>query len=225
MSKSFFFSTLGSVAMHGAVLFGAAGLYSAAQFALPVAPTAMEVSLTASPSSSGESGRASSEYGRRTLSRSRPVVSEPPTDAVSQAKACPTASVGTRFLRHASSEANPDSPEKKGHVSKPIPGADVTSIHVGTLSNTHGACPAVNPPPLYPRAARRQGIEGKVLLSVVISSDGKAENVSVASSSGSSLLDEAAQNGIRRWIFIPALRLGTPVASEMAIPVVFKLKD
>lgn len=61
-----------------------------------------------------------------------------------------------------------------------------------------------NPPPVYPQAAKRQNIEGEVLLKVEVSEEGRAGDVSIAKSSGSSILDYAAISAVKRWKFIPA---------------------
>lgn len=80
-----------------------------------------------------------------------------------------------------------------------------------------------NPPPDYPIAARRRGIEGLVLLSVEVSPSGRAASIRIAESSGSRLLDEAAQRAVEQWRFSPARHAGLPVASFVEIPVRFRL--
>ncbi|MBI4183311.1 MAG: energy transducer TonB [Proteobacteria bacterium] len=80
-----------------------------------------------------------------------------------------------------------------------------------------------NAPPLYPVAARRRGIEGRVLLRVEVSPQGRAAEVAVIESSGHALLDEAAQRAVSRWSFEPARAGGVPVPGSIEIPVVFRL--
>lgn len=54
--------------------------------------------------------------------------------------------------------------------------------------------------------------------------DGKADEVRVIQSSGSPVLDKAAQETIRtRWKFVPAKRGNQPVDSWVIVPVDFKL--
>jgi protein TonB len=77
--------------------------------------------------------------------------------------------------------------------------------------------------PSYPAAARRLGEEGVVLVRVLVGVDGHAERVEVASSSGSSRLDEAAVVSVRRWLFRPATSGSGPVASWTTLRVVFRL--
>lgn len=82
-----------------------------------------------------------------------------------------------------------------------------------------------NPPPVYPASARRQHIEGKVLLKVEVTPNGDAETVTVAHSSGSNVLDEAARLAVEKWRFIPARRGTEAIAASVAIPIIFKMKD
>ena len=84
---------------------------------------------------------------------------------------------------------------------------------------------AANPMPSYPPTARRRGIEGEVIVSVRVSSEGRALSTRITRSSGSQLLDNAAREAIERWRFKPALRLGNPVESIASVPVVFSLVD
>lgn len=82
-----------------------------------------------------------------------------------------------------------------------------------------------NPRPPYPLAARRQGIEGKVVLRVQVQANGHCQNVQLAQSSGSTLLDEAALSTVRHWRFLPARQGGEPVTSWVEVPVKFQLRD
>jgi len=80
------------------------------------------------------------------------------------------------------------------------------------------------PPPRYPTVARERGLEGVVLLSVLVRPDGRVEEARVASSSGTSVLDDAALAAVRTWVFAPATRGGRPVESVVEVPVKFALK-
>jgi protein TonB len=61
--------------------------------------------------------------------------------------------------------------------------------------------PVFSPQPEYPRVARRLGLEGEVLLHVLMASNGIPEDVVVVSSSGHRVLDKAAVSAIRSWRF------------------------
>ena len=77
--------------------------------------------------------------------------------------------------------------------------------------------------PPYPEAARRQGVEGTVILLVKVLIDGRAGEVKVKQPSGSALLDDAAVTTAREWKFAPATRGPAPVEAWVEIPVKFEL--
>ncbi len=101
--------------------------------------------------------------------------------------------------------------------------SDVTQNAV-TTEPVFNAAYLNNPPPVYPQAAKRQNIEGEVLLKVEVSEEGKAGDVSIAKSSGSSLLDEAALNAVKKWRFIPAKHANKTVAASVVVPIVFRIR-
>jgi TonB family protein len=80
-----------------------------------------------------------------------------------------------------------------------------------------------NPAPIYPDAARRSGLQGKVMLEVQVSKEGNAKMVSIANSSGYAILDHAAREAVKKWHFVPA-RIGTnSVEAAVLVPIEFKL--
>lgn len=81
-----------------------------------------------------------------------------------------------------------------------------------------------NPKPPYPLAARRRGIEGRVLLTALVRADGGCAEVQLKQSSGSSLLDNAALGTVRLWRFVPAQRGNTAIDSWVDVPVSFRLE-
>ncbi len=82
-----------------------------------------------------------------------------------------------------------------------------------------------NPRPAYPPMARRLGIEGLVVLRVQVSAKGTPDQVAVAQTSGTPVLDEAALRAVQGWSFVPA-RLGEkPIAHVVDVPVRFQLKN
>ncbi len=80
-----------------------------------------------------------------------------------------------------------------------------------------------NPAPAYPPLLRRAGEQGRVLLRVFVSADGKAAEVRVLKSSGFALFDEAAADAVRKWRFVPARRGEEAVAEWVQVPIDFKL--
>lgn len=82
-----------------------------------------------------------------------------------------------------------------------------------------------NPQPPYPPMARRQNQEGRVVLRVVVEPDGRASAVSVKTSSGFSLLDDAAMAAVSKWKFVPARRGNDAVSAAVLVPIRFSLRD
>lgn len=82
----------------------------------------------------------------------------------------------------------------------------------------------VNPPPRYPRLARRRGLEGTVLLEVLVDRNGRVREVRVQASSGHPILDRAAFKGVRNWRFSPGTIDGQPSDMWIRVPVRFQLR-
>src|SRR5262245_43164726 len=78
--------------------------------------------------------------------------------------------------------------------------------------------------PRYPESARRQGVEGTVLLKMRITEHGRVADIQVERSAGHPDLDQSAMEAVQRWRFEPARRSGEPVAVWVLIPVEFKLQ-
>ena len=86
---------------------------------------------------------------------------------------------------------------------------------------------AVTPPSIatrvdavYPPSALAAGKQADVVLTVTVDIDGRVSAVDVFQSGGSDL-DEAAIVAVRQWTFIPAMRDGKPVASQIRVPFHF----
>jgi len=77
--------------------------------------------------------------------------------------------------------------------------------------------------PRYPAASRRGHEQGTVLLSVLVSTDGRVAEVSVARSSGFARLDKAALEAVREWRWSPVLRDGSPVMVRGMVSVGFDI--
>jgi len=76
----------------------------------------------------------------------------------------------------------------------------------------------------YPEIARKAGIEGRVIIQVLVSEKGKVIKTRVIKSLGHSGCDEAAVKAIRGVKWKPALQRDKPVKVWVAIPVIFRLK-
>lgn len=82
------------------------------------------------------------------------------------------------------------------------------------------------PPPRYPPAAFRAGIQGTVRVIVDVDAEGGVTNVVVETSSRNRDLDRAAIEAARKWTFYPAMSAsGKPVPSRMRNSVDFAVSD
>ncbi|MEN8140126.1 MAG: energy transducer TonB [Thermodesulfobacteriota bacterium] len=82
----------------------------------------------------------------------------------------------------------------------------------------------LNPPPTYPRLARRRGLEGVVLLNVHVNTRGRVETLTVERTSGHPILDRAARKAVMAWQFQPGQVAGLPRAMWVTVPVRFQLR-
>lgn len=80
-----------------------------------------------------------------------------------------------------------------------------------------------NPPPEYPKLAKRAGEEGRVLLKVLVSAEGRPETVELSKGSGFERLDTAAINAVKQWRFEPARKGGKTLSAYVIVPLAFTL--
>ena len=75
----------------------------------------------------------------------------------------------------------------------------------------------------YPDIARRNNIEGQVLVGAYVGKDGRVEKTHIYSSDNE-LLDKAAVAAVRETVFTPAIQNGHPVKLWVRIPIQFRLR-
>jgi TonB family protein len=75
--------------------------------------------------------------------------------------------------------------------------------------------------PVYPPAAKKAKIQGKVVLDAVIGTDGNVENLRVIS--GPPELQQSALDAVRQWTYKPYLLNGDPVEVETTINIIYNL--
>lgn len=85
-----------------------------------------------------------------------------------------------------------------------------------------GGMSALIPHIKYPDAARKEGVTGKVFISLRVDIDGAVDSIKVVKSARADL-DEAALAAIRAVKWVPAKKNGKPVATFVTIPIDFKL--
>lgn len=76
----------------------------------------------------------------------------------------------------------------------------------------------------YPEIARQAGMEGMVVVQVVITPEGLPKDPVMARSAGD-VLDNAAVEAVMKLTFEPGKQRGKAVSVRLAIPIRFRLKD
>ena len=77
---------------------------------------------------------------------------------------------------------------------------------------------------VYPKSARRAGIEGRVFVAAYIDKEGNVVRTEVLKGVGSGL-DAAAQRAVEKVKFTPGKQRGKPVRARVMIPVRFQLDN
>ena len=75
----------------------------------------------------------------------------------------------------------------------------------------------------YPTAAKEAKVQGMVVISFIVTAEGKVENVEVLRGIGSGCDEEAVRVISQSGTWTPAKKGGKTVASKMTLPVQFKL--
>jgi len=78
-----------------------------------------------------------------------------------------------------------------------------------------------NVAPTYPDIAKQARVQGVVILECTISPQGKVNDVKVLR--GIPLLDQAAIDAVKQWVYTPTLLNGVPVPVIMTVTVNFRL--
>ena len=82
----------------------------------------------------------------------------------------------------------------------------------------------VNPPPEYPRLARKRGYQGTVVLEVLVDRNGRVGDLRLFTSSGHSILDRKAMASVKGWLFEPGMKGDKKLDMWVRVPVRFELK-
>ncbi|MDH5392499.1 MAG: TonB family protein [Gammaproteobacteria bacterium] len=82
-----------------------------------------------------------------------------------------------------------------------------------------------NPAPVYPRSALRRQQQGKVILEVLIQTDGAVAEVRLKQSSGFKRLDRSAIKAVKRWRYIAAQQSGKAIEYWYQQAIVFSLRQ
>jgi len=106
----------------------------------------------------------------------------------------------------------------------PLPLAATVPLVAAVSEPRFDAAYLDNPAPVYPALSRRLGEDGRVTLRVFVESSGRPSQIEIKASSGSPRLDQAAQDAVARWNFVPARRGKEAVGAWVLVPIVFNLR-
>ncbi|MEL6345328.1 MAG: energy transducer TonB [Myxococcota bacterium] len=76
--------------------------------------------------------------------------------------------------------------------------------------------------PEIPSRVRQKGIEGSVVVSLLIGVNGQVQNAKIVESRPPGVFDESVLNAVKQWTFQPAMYQGEPVSLRVDYPFKFK---
>lgn len=201
-------------ALHAALLYG---LWNRPRLIPPRAAVPLSVSIATQLESPSRTRAAVAAKPKPRPEATRPMRPTPTAPA-----AMPRAARAAPMIESSptsSSTSSKDSPASAAPPSKSAP--ESAAISAPRLDAAY----LDNPPPAYPTLSRRLGEDGRVLLRVFVTPDGRAREVRIERSSGHARLDRAAREAVSRWRFVPAMRAEEPVAAWVLVPISFALKQ
>jgi protein TonB len=223
-----------SIAIHAALL--AVVLAPFARTAVAPVPRSVEVRLlaTALPARAA----APAQPGPPPRARPTPRLPPPKTPAPARfdppALPAPAAPATAPTVVLAAARPAPEAPQVAAARAAAVQASAIEPLAAPASAQDVRAAPAappsLSPPslldhalPEYPWMSRRLRESGRVLLDIVVGTDGRAQAVSVAQTSGHPRLDDAAAAAARGWRFEPAREGDRPVVASVRVPVVFDL--
>ena len=121
--------------------------------------------------------------------------------------------------------AKAPSPSSPQHTVQPAQGKTEAAAPRHTSFDAVDGPKFLQPPaPRYPRLAQRKGIEGQVLMELMIDAEGRLMSASIKKSGGNGF-DEAALEAVRKAIFRPATHNGRPATCIVLLPIHFTLRN
>jgi protein TonB len=170
----------------------------------------------------------------------------PPAPAAPQPKVAPTPVTNPNAAPvEAPKEIVPETPPPTVGVSEGVPGGVEGGVPGGSLGGVVGGLPTAPPPPppaapvrvggnikpptktkevrpIYPPIAQSARVQGVVIIEATIGADGRVKDAKVLRSIP--LLDQAATDAVKQWVFTPTLLNGVPVPVIMTVTVNFTLQ-
>ena len=115
-------------------------------------------------------------------------------------------------------------PTRPQTIPAPVAAAGSSPVAAPVTAARFDAAYLNTPPPTAPRGSRRMREEGRVLLRVFVTSEGRPGRIELSESSGSTRLDQAAETAVASWRFIPAKQGEHAIDAWVIVPIVFKLE-
>lgn len=144
----------------------------------------------------------------------KPLPPAPQPQAVPQTVPSPSAPTGV---------TGPQAPAPAAAVAAPVAAAPAPAPARVELPSS-SADYLANPKPAYPPMSKRLGEQGKVVLRVLIGTDGTAQKAEIQQSSGYDRLDQAALTTVLKWRYVPGKRAGVAEAMWFNVPINFVLE-
>lgn len=121
-------------------------------------------------------------------------------------------------------------PSTPGHVDRPPPPAPPDPVDaaepfeiVESMPKMIGGLGDLQTRIHYPDIAKKAGIQGRVILQLLVEKDGTPTEIAVFRGIGGGC-DEEAIRALGETRFTPGIHRGNPVRMKMSIPVVYRLK-
>lgn len=112
-------------------------------------------------------------------------------------------------------------PDQLGEVSESLLG-DLENVVM--TQDTVDQKPVVQSNPIdYPERARQREIEGRVVVSALIGTDGRVKDYRILEASPPGVFEDAVSSSLSSWTFAPAQYNGEPVETWATIPIPFQL--
>jgi len=107
-----------------------------------------------------------------------------------------------------------------GGLPDAAPPPPVAPVRVG--GDVHEPRKVLDAVPVYPELAANARVEGLVIIEATIDARGRVVNASILR--GVPMLNEAALEAVRKWVYTPTLLNGVPTPIIMTVTLTFRLK-
>src|SRR5690606_24351750 len=103
---------------------------------------------------------------------------------------------------------------------QPPSAPEPVAVPASSTTPAHRLMPAERlPPPKYPAEAAKAGLDGQVLLKVLVAADGSVREAVIERSSPAGVSDAVTREAVRQWRFPPRVENGKAVEGWVRVPV------